>query len=231
MSRNKNDMNKKITVRIVVDLLMTAALIVLMSYALSGEKLHEWIGTGTFILFILHHVLNRAWLKNLFRGKYTLSRIMKTVVDILIFIAMLGLMYSAVIISRHIFRSLPIQGGKMFARQLHMLCSYWGMILISIHIGMHWEMVIGIVKKRFSKKSKARCILSRITAITVAIFGIYSFGKHKIDTYLFLKTHFAFFDFNSPLYLFLLEYAAIMGLFAIIGYYLMRIVKKLNHHK
>lgn len=123
MSRNKNDMNKKITVRIAVDLLMTAALIVLMSYALSGEKLHEWIGAGTFLLFILHHVLNRAWLKNLFRGKYTLPRIMKTVVDILIFIAMLGLMYSAVIISRHIFRFLPIHGGKMLARQLHMLCS------------------------------------------------------------------------------------------------------------
>jgi len=44
-----------------VDLLMTAALLLLMSYSLIGEAAHEWIGMGMFLLFIAHLILNRKW--------------------------------------------------------------------------------------------------------------------------------------------------------------------------
>ena len=54
--------------------MMTAALLLLMAYELVGETAHEWIGTGMFLLFILHHFLNRKWIKNLTRGRYTLLR-------------------------------------------------------------------------------------------------------------------------------------------------------------
>ena len=52
-------------VKRVVDFLMTAALLLLMAYSLVGEAVHEWIGMGMFLLFLVHLVLNRKWVKNL----------------------------------------------------------------------------------------------------------------------------------------------------------------------
>lgn len=43
-------MNRKL--KRAVDVLMTAALLILMGYQFWGEKAHEWVGAGTFILFL-----------------------------------------------------------------------------------------------------------------------------------------------------------------------------------
>ena len=47
---------------------MTAALLFLMPYELVGRAAHEWIGTEIFLLFILHHILNRKWTAHIQRG-------------------------------------------------------------------------------------------------------------------------------------------------------------------
>ena len=54
-------MRSKTTVKMCVDAGMTAALLLLMTYELIGDKIHEWLGVGMFVLFVLHHVLNRRW--------------------------------------------------------------------------------------------------------------------------------------------------------------------------
>ena len=41
----------------ILDILMIAALPVLMAYSLVGETLHECIGTAMLALFIAHHIL------------------------------------------------------------------------------------------------------------------------------------------------------------------------------
>lgn len=45
--------------KIAVDVLMTAALLFLMTYERIGQAAHEWLGIGSFFLFVLHHILNR----------------------------------------------------------------------------------------------------------------------------------------------------------------------------
>ena len=64
--------------KIITDLFMTALLLLLMAYSLIGEAAHEWLGIAIFGLFILHHVLNLKWCRNLFRGKYPPIRILQT---------------------------------------------------------------------------------------------------------------------------------------------------------
>lgn len=46
-------MNGKQKKRMAVDVLMTAALLLLMPYGMVGETTHEWIGAGMLVLFIL----------------------------------------------------------------------------------------------------------------------------------------------------------------------------------
>ena len=69
LRKRSENMSKKLICKIITDVLMLAAMPLLMAYMLVGEKLHEWLGIGIFILFILHHSLNYQWIKNLFRNK------------------------------------------------------------------------------------------------------------------------------------------------------------------
>lgn len=43
--------------KIGIDVSMTVLLLALMSYALIGEAVHEWLGMGMVFLLVLHHVL------------------------------------------------------------------------------------------------------------------------------------------------------------------------------
>ena len=64
----------KNTIKIVVDIIMTILFFVLMAYRLTGRTMHEYLGYLIFIFFILHHILNFNWYKNLPKGKYNLNR-------------------------------------------------------------------------------------------------------------------------------------------------------------
>ena len=72
-------------IRLIIDIGMT----LLMTYSLIGEMFHEIVGTLIFILFIIHHVLNRKWAASLFKGKYSASRVFRTVVNVLLFAFMI----------------------------------------------------------------------------------------------------------------------------------------------
>lgn len=107
-------MQSKTIGKIIVDLGMTVLLMLLMAFELIGRTAHEWIGAGMFVLFILHHILNLKWSKNLFHGKYSAYRFLQTISAGLVFLTMLGSMVSAVLISREVFAFLPISGGLQF---------------------------------------------------------------------------------------------------------------------
>lgn len=137
-------MKKKI--RIIVDCGMVLLLPLLMAYSLVGETAHEYLGIGMFLLFIAHHILNIAWWKNLIRGKYTPIRIVGTVSNFVLVIIMLALPISGMILSRHAFRFWHF-GGTSAARTVHLLASYWGLVLMSLHAGMHGNVMMGMIRK------------------------------------------------------------------------------------
>ena len=96
-------MKPKVICKIIIDILMTCALLFLMGYQFWGDVAHEWIGAGMFLGFILHHILNRRWYLSLFRGRRTPVHIISAALDLLLFLIMLGLMGSAVLLSNHVF--------------------------------------------------------------------------------------------------------------------------------
>lgn len=49
--------------------------------------------------------------------------------------------------SRYVFDFLPIEGGMSPARLTHMAAGYWGFLLLWAHLGMHWNMVMGMARK------------------------------------------------------------------------------------
>lgn len=212
-------MKPKMILKLAVDIGMTAALLLLMAYELVGQAAHEWIGIGMFVLFVIHHILNGSWIRNLLRGRYNPVRIMQTGLVLLILCAMAGLMVSGIILSRHALSFLPIKGGRSFARNLHMISAYWGLVLMSVHLGFHWSMMMGMAKKFFPKPSAVRKWVLRILALVIAGYGVYAFIRRDIGIYMLLRSHFVFFDYEEPLVFFYLDYIAVMGLFIWIGNY------------
>ena len=215
-------MGNKTAVRHLVDLLMTVVLVLLMAYFLTDQEIHEWLGAGMLVLFIAHHILNRKWLKALGRGKYTPYRILQTVLALLVLLCMLGSILSGIWMSRYVFDFLPTQGHMGLARTAHLLCAYWGFLLLSAHLGLHWGMVLGVVRKAAGnrKPSALRTGGLRVLTAGISAYGVYTFFKHQIADYLFLRSHFVFFDYEQPPALYFLDLLAMMGLCIALSYYL-----------
>lgn len=214
----------KMILKMFTDLTMTIILLFQMAYMLIGNMAHEWIGTAMIALFLLHHLLNIRWYGNLFKGKYSGIRILQTVVNFAVLFCMFGLMISGIIMSRVVFSFLPINGGMGFARMLHMVTAYWGFLLMSVHLGLHWGMVMRMIRKirRQEESSKLQTWLLRVLAVAISGFGVHTFLKHNLISYMLLKNQFVFFDMQQPLISFLAEYLAMMGLWVCLAYYISR---------
>ena len=221
-------MGNKTAVRHLVDLLMTVVLILLMAYFFTEQEIHEWLGAGMLVLFIIHHILNFKWLKALNRGKYTPYRILQTALALLVLLSMVGSMLSGIWMSRYVFDFLPTQGHMGLARTAHLLCGYWGFLLLSAHLGLHWGIVLGAVRKAAGNKepSVLRTTVLRGLAAGISAYGAYAFFKHHITDYLFLRSHFVFFDYEQPPVLYFLDLLAMMGLCIALAYYLGRALQR-----
>lgn len=221
-------MTGKRKTQIIADLAMTVMLPFLMAYNMIGDAAHEWVGTVMFMMFILHHVLNFRFLTSLTRGKYTPNRILLAVVDFLLLADMLALMISGVMLSRHVFSFLGITSGIALARTMHLLASYWGFVLMSVHIGLHFHAAIGKIQKMHPNRNKTLAILSRVLCAAISAYGLYAFLSRKLIEYMLLKTQFVFFDYSESLLLFVLDYAAMIVLFGALGYYMAKLIRMIN---
>ena len=112
-----------------------------------------------------------------------------------------------------------------------MACAYLNYILMSLHLGLHWNGMITAMTKNKKGASSARTWVMRGLAAAFAGYGVYAFIKRQIFEYLFLRTHFVFLDDTEPLIFFFMDYLAIMGLFVFIGHYLSRLLRKAGSKK
>ncbi len=218
----------KRTMRWSIDILMTLALFFLMGYHFWGETAHEWAGAGMFVLFIAHQILNWGWYQSLFCGKYTPVRVLMLAVNILTLAAMMLLMYSGITMSRHVFAFLPARGGMAAARRLHLLGSYWGFLLMSLHIGLHWGMVGNGLGIKQGIRNRRLCFAGSLLA---AVYGAYVFAKRDFLTYLFMKSEFVFLDYAESKILFYLDYMALMGLCIFIMHYGSKLLRKRRNRR
>ena len=226
MDNGKKKMKKKS--KFAVDILMTLTLLFLMGYQLWGETAHEWAGAFMLVLFLAHHVLNAAWHRNLFRGKYTGVRILTGAVDLVLFVVMICLMVSGITMSRHVFAFLPINGGMGTARLIHMAACYWGFVLMAFHLGLHWGMMLARFRQMLGRdrNSGIRRTVLRIAGVLTAGYGLYVFVTRDLAAYMFLRAQFVFLDYSESPISFYIDYLAMTGLFIWIAHYLSVILLK-----
>lgn len=224
-------MKRSPKVRMVLDMVMIIMLPMQMAYSLIGEVVHEYSGMVMFLFFVCHHLLNGAWWRNLFKGRYTAARVLGIVINLLLVVIMAALPVSGILMSRHAFSFLKLNGAS-YARTIHLLAAYWGFALMSFHVGLHGRMFLNMAEKAFqiSKTSKCRSLVLRTAAVGISVYSVYAFIHRQLADYMFLKMQFVFFDFSEPLLFFIADYISIMLLFAFIGYYLLQLSLRRKHN-
>lgn len=218
-------MKPKQLFKIMIDILMTVLLLIQMAYHITGNSLHEWLGMTLFALFILHHILNRKWYTGLFHGRYSAFRLLMVSVNFLLLATMFGMMVSGVLLSREVFGFLDLRAG-MFGRRFHMVSSSWGYLMMSIHLGLHWGMMMGIFKRKVQFDSKWPGIIGKGLGILISLYGVYAFIHRQLIERLFSLMEYAFFNYEESAVIFFADYISIMVLFATNAYFSSKRLKK-----
>lgn len=221
-----NSLNRKMSIKLAIDLFMVVLLLVAIASKLTGNTAHELLGVSLLTLFIVHNVLNRRWYQTVLKRKYNTRRILNTAVNLLLLVMVLMLMISSVMISRTVFAFIPVDGG-LIARQMHILATYWGFILISIHIGMHWRMIIGAARKKLGITALNRYsrFALRVMAVLIAVYGAYAFFAREVGSRLILYYTYSYWNFDESAMFFFTDYLSIMGVYICVTYYVLKFVQ------
>ena len=107
-----------------------------LSLSRTESFLHEYFGMGMLICVIIHLAMNCRWFSGLFKNKYRTSRILITVIDLMLIIAVFLIMTSSLTISGYIFSFLKLK-GTLWGRRIHLVMTAWLFVLCGIHYGMH----------------------------------------------------------------------------------------------
>lgn len=213
-------------VRISVDISMAAILLFLLGWHLFGNFPHEILGTGLFVLFSIHNILNFRWYRSLFRGRYTVFRAVQTAVILLLWLCIVLTAASSLMISRDVWAFLEVPGAAV-GRKIHLVATAWLFVLSGVHLGFHGEAVVGKIRrflKRRTKTAFAAGIFLTVLTAAAAVYGAVVFVRRRLYSDLFLLSEFKFFDFEESPAVFLAEAVCMTVLFAVAGFCLRRLV-------
>jgi hypothetical protein len=109
----------------------------------------------------------------------------------------------------------------MLLRQIHTTAAYWGLLLISVHVGLHWR-----APKADSTMSAK--IVFRTLAVLIAAFGVWAFLDRDMFSKLFLGFSFDYWPEERPIILFFMEHLSIMGVYVFVTYYVLKLLAYKN---
>lgn len=168
---------KKNGFKIIIDIIMTAIFLLLMWLDGTGVFWHEILGLYVGSMFILHLVLNWDWIKAVTqRFSKAKSRIKGMyILNVLLLVDMLVIIISGIFISQELFLDW-FSVDLLVWSTIHHIASYFGLLLISVHIGLHWKMILCAFRKmlKITKESPLRKLFLRIAAGALAVAGIRS---------------------------------------------------------
>ncbi|CAK7255783.1 MULTISPECIES: DUF4405 domain-containing protein [unclassified Shinella] len=209
--------------RLFLDLLAAGLLLFAFSYWWLGNVAHELAGTAMFLLVIVHNVFNRRWYGAIPKARRDVRGLFNIVVTFLLLVAMLALLVTSVLIS-HALSGVMSPFGGFTVRQIHTLAAYWVLVIVAVHLGLRWPMLMGVARKlaRITQPSAARTLVLRMIAILVAIHGVWSSFALAVGTKLSMQMTLDWWNFEESVMGFFVHCIAILGLYICLTYYAMK---------
>ena len=215
-------------IKVCVDAAIAVLFLLLMGYHLLDGATHEWLGVSLFILFLAHNGLNYKWYLSLFKGKYGAVRIVQTVINVLLWAAMICCIVSSMCISAYAFTW--THTNMMMGRKLHLGATVWAFVLMSLHLGFHWSYFIGMAKKIAKPSEKVSAILKwvfRAAVLAGCLYAATVFMSRGYFADMSFTVEFKFIsevDYNKSVAQYFFESLSIMALITTVGYYLKKAI-------
>ncbi len=208
-------------IKIIVDILLFVLLIIEYSRVYMTPLLHEIIGSLLLIVIITHLILNRNYLKNIFKGKYNASRIVLLLVNVLLFLCIFSTIIFGILISQYLFTFI----GKynMTISKLHIMTSYFGLLVMGAHLGLNLNQML--IKMKFLKNK----IVAIVLHLLIYIYGIISINKTDFFSYLLGEK--TFFLKDTSLLINFLRFSSISLLITLIVFDINLIIRKIKANK
>ncbi|QRM33620.1 DUF4405 domain-containing protein [Microvirga sp. VF16] len=212
--------------RLLLDFLALALLLVALAYDWLGNVAHEIIGTVMFALLLDHNFFNRWWYAG-FSRRLSGQRVIRIGVNLSLLVSMLVLVTTSIIVSRTVFSFLPIT-STVLARQLHTMVGYLVLLIAGVHLGMHWRMIMAVIRGLLGISGHSRnrtLILRGLTAMT-ALFGFVSLSVVNLKAKLTMEFTLEAWDFEAQAAAFFMHLTGIIGLGTAIGHYAIRMSQR-----
>lgn len=219
--------------KMIIDIVMLIFVIILMGYFTTETQIHEILGTVTIVLFMIHLFLNKQWLLSLRKGRYFFHRMVYLCTNISLIIALVFVIISSLMISSYVFSFLPFSTSQI-GRNMHLASTSWLFILVSLHIGLHMNILASQMKRKMIKSTFE--YIYYFILIVWYIYGIIAFKNAELYKDMFIISEFKFFDYQMNPFLFYFNYLSIVYFLSMTFHLLMKrkkakmkfIVNKIN---
>lgn len=185
-------MYKKIIQRYLFDFFMLMVLVVLMSYNSTNSLVYELLEGIFFALVIIHNVKNLRKCKSIFKSeniKLNYKVYLRRIVDALLIIVTCLLFVSSILICEKLISFLNISVSSIWSN-LHRVCMCLELILVSIHLGFHFDEIMKCTKKIFniSGENIVRKTILRVLVIVIVVLGVKASCDRNIGSKLLINS-------------------------------------------
>lgn len=202
-------------VRPAVDVAMTVTYALQMAPHQTGATYHEWAGITFAVLFVTHHALNAGWLRHA-RRRGDAKAWLTIVLDVLMTPLVCGIVLTGVLMSRRAVPFLSVASVAHTVRPLHACLTYLGLILMSLHVGMHAPMLRGYARLSGADAMGSPSIPTRVVLLVATVVGgAWAFARLGVATKLSLGMSFP--DGITPLPVLVAEHLLLAAPFVMAG--------------
>lgn len=188
---------KKVTYKFILDIVLAVTIATKMDeWSVLGIAFHETVGLVLCLFYILHIVLNWNFVKGvtLSFGKVARKNQINYVLDVLLLLCFTLVIVSGMALAKYLdFAWLGFKSSR-FWMTMHVSGAMIIVMLVGIHVGLHWDWVL--TRFRWSKwgNPKLRKVLSMVLVMIIVVGAGYSY--EKVD---FGRRTMVFFNRNEPI--------------------------------
>lgn len=216
--------------RLILNAAIWVFFLLIMSFQYLPKILHELGGVIWVVVVFLHLAWNRQWFRSLLQGKWATIRGVAMLINILLILSSITVILSGICISNHVFKGMiPLALQRnIVIHQLHVSVPYLMLILMGLHIGLHWQgMWQRVIKAlRWNSNSlpyRAGCYFG---VLMLFLGGIYGSLLNRIGDRLQLKHIFATAATQASWDVYVLMLIGIMGMYAVVSHTIQRKAKE-----
>lgn len=217
-------MNPNLKLKLLTDLSLTISMLLAFAYHLTGSVAHEIIGLSMFILLAAHNALNWRWYGSLAKSVGPPRRRLAQAVTLVLLSVTLVLFISGVLLSIFLFDFIRVD-NSFLARRFHTLAAYWTLVLMSVHVGLHWPMIMAVLGRALglTGPSRLRTAVFRLAALGIMLAGTYFSFERGLGSKLLMRRSFDYWEGSAAG--FFAAYLLIMGLYIALTHYGLKIFR------